>query len=114
MRVAPSSKRPLHRTKLLAAAALAACSAASAQAATIDFGARTWATGGGQGYTAGAYGATATGQWAQDAVLSTPLTLNDGDVISYDSALRSGGWFSNTGFGFIDNTGLYDTAHDAY
>src|SRR4051812_27762934 len=112
----PACRSAARHRQVIACAAAAACAAVigSASAASVNFGGRAWSTGNGQGYTAAASTGTMTGQFAQDAVFTTPLTLNVGDVISYDSALSSGGWFSNTGFGFIDNTGLYDSAHDAY
>ncbi|MEA2707934.1 MAG: autotransporter family porin, partial [Phycisphaerales bacterium] len=94
------------------AAALGASFTAVESRATINFGGRDWNTGGGATtYSGSGNGGSMTGQWAQDAVMTTALTLNVGDTISYDSALSAGGWFSDTGFSFIDNTGLYDSAH---
>src|SRR6185369_5959705 len=47
--------------------------------------------------------------------MSTPLTLTIGDTISYDTTLlTTAGWFGDVGSGFIDNTGLYDSAHPSY
>src|SRR4051794_6717162 len=105
------------RWKLALAASAALAVAAPAFATSINFGGRTWTTNDTDpdnppSYSAGGSTGLMTGQWAQDAAISTGLTLNVGDVISYDSKLlTTGGWFSDTGFGFIDNTGLYDSAH---
>ena len=54
-----------------------------------------------------------TGQYAQDAVMTTPLTLSAGDTVSFDSKLTQNAWWSDAGFSFIDNTGLYDSNHNA-
>jgi hypothetical protein len=103
------------------AAAVACCAVtATSHATSVNFGGRTWTTHDSDpfnapSYSASGYTGSMTGNWAADATITTPVTLNVGDVISYDSALLStGGWFSDTGFGFIDNTGLYDSAHSNY
>jgi len=116
----PAIRSGKTRWKLALAASAGLTIVGSAHATSINFGGRTWTTNDTDpnnppSYSTGSYSGSMSGQWAQDAAISTPVNLSVGDVISYDSSLQStGGWFSDTGFGFIDNTGLYDSAHPAY
>lgn len=81
---------------------------AQAMAGTITFSGRNWNT-----LDAGTYSVSnanagvMTGAYGADAVMTTSLSLNVGDKVSYDYTLNSPNWFGDTGTGFRDANNVW-------